>query len=451
MDDTAARLLGRALTDPFPEGFLADLTDVENRMGGHPGERLAADLVVDALSGAGLDVEEQPFDIRRWNRGATELRASTPDGEPRAFEAVALPYSPPAAFRAPLVDAGHGTPDELDARSISGAVVLAEQGGGGDRHAHRMEKFGHAATGGAAAFVLVNDTPGGLPVTGTLRFGDIAAIPGVGVSAETGARLRRYAREGGEVTLEVEAGTEPGESRNVVGWLGNESETGTEPEECVLLVAHYDAHDVGEGALDNGCGVAVAVGAARLLSDVELDVPVCVAAVSCEETGLLGSEALAGRLDPNRVRAVVNVDGAGRARDLKAYTHASEAAESLARRVVEGANQPLGIERRPHPYSDHWPFLRAGVPALQLHSRPADEHTPWGPRGRPVVHTRADTFDKVELRDVREHAGLTALLVRELAGDADVPRIDPEELAAALREAGAEPGMRAADVWPEGW
>jgi Zn-dependent M28 family amino/carboxypeptidase len=447
MNETTERLLGRAVSDPFPETFLTDLTDIENRMGGHPGERRAATLVTEAFDDAGLRVEEVTFEIRRWNRGRTDLRAGRPGGDSRTFEAVALPYTPPGDFRAPLADAGHGTPDELDAASISGTVVLAEQGGGTDRHVHRMEKFGHAATGGAAAFVLINDTPGGLPVTGTLRFGEIAAIPGVGVSKETGERLRRYAEAGGEATLRVEASTEPAESRNVLGWLG--PDTG----DPVLVVAHYDAHDVGDGALDNGCGVTIAVEIARLLAahEADLDRPVCVAAVSCEETGLLGSEALAEHLDPEGVHAVLNVDGAGRARNLRAYTHDSEAVETLARRVVGSVNQPLGVEPRPHPYSDHWPFLRAGVPALQLHSEPADETAAWGPRGTPVVHTRADTLDKVELRNVREHAGLAALLVRALTREEALPRVDTGDLAAALRAADAEPGMRAAGVWPPGW
>jgi Zn-dependent M28 family amino/carboxypeptidase len=445
------RLLGRAWTDPFPERFLAALTDVEDRTVGGHGERRAASLVQEALAEVGVPVVESTFDVRRWTHSRTTLRAGT-GGDTRPFEAVALPYSPPAEFRAPLVDAGHGTPEEIDDAGVSGAVVIAEQGGGGDRHVHRMEKFGHAATGGAAAFVLVNDTPGGLPVTGTLRFGDIAAIPGVGVSKETGERLRRYARGGGEVSLRVEAGTEPAEGRNVLGWLGAEAPAPGAVEDCVVVLAHYDAHDLGEGALDNGCGVAVALGAARLLAEngFEPSVPVCVACVTGEETGLLGSEALADRFDPDAVRAVINVDGAGRARNLKTYTHGAADLEALVEAVLGEADQPFGLERRPHPYSDHWPFLRAGVPSLQLHAEPADPTAPWGPRGRPVVHTRADTLDKVEFRDVREHAGLTALLVRALVGTRP-ERVEPTDLAGKLREAGAEAGMRAADVWPTDW
>jgi len=445
----AATTMGRAMTDPFPGRFLERLTDAGDRMGGYPGERRAVELVASALADAGAEPRELSFPITRWTRGEAELVGSASadaDDPGRSFEAVGLPYTPSGDVRAPLVDAGQGTPEELDDVDVSGGIVLARQGSAGERHVHRMEKYGHAVAAGAEAFVLVNDTPGGLPVTGTLRFGEPGAVPAVGVSHEAGGRLARYAAAGGAGRLRVEAEVDEANAHNVVGELGPEAD------DCVVLLAHLDAHDVGEGALDNGCGLAVAVEAARLLADRSLDRRVVVAGVSCEETGLLGSRALADSLDLDRVRAVINVDGAGRARDLKAYTFGSDAIERVARETVAGVEQPLAVETRPHPYSDHWPFLRAGVPALQLHSEPPEDDGSWGPRGLPVAHTRADTLDKVEPRDVREHAGLCALLVDALAGaDVDLPRVDPSALADRLREADAEAGMRAAGIWPDGW
>jgi Zn-dependent M28 family amino/carboxypeptidase len=120
--------------------------------------------------------------------------------------------------------------------------------------------------------------------------------------------------------------------------------------------------------------------------------------------------------------------------------------------VTADADQPLHVEPTPHPYSDHWPFLRAGVPALQLHSQPpaGGEGPGGGPRGRGYTHTRADTRDKVDVRDLRTHAVLTALLVADLTRRG-LPRRDPDDVAAELRAADAEPGMRAAGVWPDDW
>jgi hypothetical protein len=85
------------------------------------------------------------------------------------------------------------------------------------------------------------------------------------------------------------------------------------------------------------------------------------------------------------------------------------------------------------------------VPALQLHGVSGERGRGWG-------HTHADTRDKVDDRNVREHAMLAALLVTEFAAaERDPPRLDPEALADAFRDADFETGMRAAGLWPDDW
>ncbi|MFB6301642.1 MAG: M28 family peptidase [Haloferacaceae archaeon] len=423
--------LGRAWTDDRPWDLLTALTDVGGRLGGSPEERAAADLLADALADAGVrDVRTEPFPTRAWRRGDSRLERGD-----RVHETVALPYAPPADVSGELVDVGHGLPADLP-DGLDGAVALAATNTPpGSRFVHRLEKFGAAVEAGAEGFVFVNHRAGQLPPTGTLGFDAEAPAPGVGVSHETGERLRDD--DGSGVRLVVDAETVDGESRNVVGRVG--PETGEE----VVLVAHYDAHDVGEGALDNGCGVAVAVTAAGLLAGGDLHRGVRVALVGCEETGLVGSEHLASDLDLDRVAGVVNVDGAGRSRDLVAMTHASDATRAVAERVGDRTGHPVEVRERPHPFSDQWPFVRHGVPALQLHSRSEE-------RGRGWTHTAADTRDKVDPRDLREHAMLTALLVVEMAG-ADLPRLETDALVRAFRDAEYETGMRAAGLWPDEW
>ncbi|MFD1513612.1 M28 family metallopeptidase [Halomarina rubra] len=449
MDDDTAAALGRAWRDDTPWQFLTRLTELGDRMGGHTGERRAADLVAEAFETVGADPAIESFEMTRWTRGDAELAIRTErDGDPveRSFETIALPYSAAGDVTGPLVDVGYGTPDEIDdvGEELAGGIALAstdtppEKG----RFVHRMEKFGHAAAAGAQAFVFANHVPGQLPPTGSLRFDAQAAMPGVGVSTETGDWLREYAAMGAEATVRVSAETDRAESHNVVGTLGPDTD------EEVVVVAHLDAHDIAEGATDNGCGITAVVTAARLMADMELDCRVRLAGVGCEELGLMGAEALADSLDLDRVKAVVNVDGAGRARNLRAYVHGHDGIRALARRVVEEeAGQPLAVTDEPHPYSDHWPFVRSGVPALQLHSQPPE----GAERGRGWGHTHADTRDKVEVRDVREHAMLTALLVTDLAASDPLERIAPETLADQLRDADFERGMRAAELWPADW
>ncbi|MXR22241.1 M28 family metallopeptidase, partial [Halobacterium bonnevillei] len=395
------------------------------------------------------------FDLPVWRRGDCSLAVTEPAR--REFEAFALPYSPPGRVEsAPLVDVGHGTKEDVqrvaeeldvvegvsgdlsDDADLSDTVVLASTDSPADgRFVHRMEKYGYAVDAGAAGFIFYNHRDGQLPPTGALRFGREAEIPAVGVSKESGEWLREYADRDGRVTLSVDAATDPGTGTNTTGVLGPETN------DEVVVLAHHDAHDVAEGALDNGCGVATLVAAARVLADLDLDSRVRLATVGAEEVGLLGSTAVATGLDLESVRAVVNVDGAGRYRTLRAFTHGTDAFADVLDDVSDRANRPIAVEDVLHPYSDHWPFLRRGAPATQLHSVTPDRGRGWG-------HTTADTRDKADSRNIREHGMLTALLVQELAAR-DVPRPDDDALRETLADAGMRPGMEAADVWPAHW
>jgi len=445
--EATAEALGRAWLADDAWDLLTRLTELDDRLGGHPGERRAAEYVAEAFTDAGVRaVREDPFPVQRWTRERVEFAVSVPDrGVERSFEAVALPYSPAYEGDAPLVDVGHGTPEELDAADVAGAVALTRTATPPwfDRPYHRAEKVGHAAAAGAEAFVFVNHVPGQLPPTGALRFDAEAAIPGLGVSKETGAWLADYADEGARARVRVDATTDSGTSRNVVGRVGPDQEGADE----ILVLAHFDAHDVGEGALDNGCGTATVAAAARVLAAMDLARPVRIAGVGSEELGLVGSRALADRTDLDGVHAVVNVDGAGRFRDLNVLAHGSEAMADLAEGLLGELGHPADVSTRPHPYSDHWPFLQQGVPVVQLHSKNPDASGTWD---RGWTHTRADTRDKADRRTLREHAMILALLVAEVAG-ADVPRLDPGDIRDRLEAGGADEGMRAAGIWPDEW
>lgn len=430
--------LGRAWRSERPWDILSTLSAIPNRMAGHPGERDAATAAREALSDAGArDVSLSPVSVTRWSRGETTLAVTEPVN--RSFPATALPFSASATHEAPLVDVGYGTAEEVATAEVEGAVALARTDSPptADRFVHRMESYGHAVEAGAVGFVFRNHLPGQLPPTGSLRFNAEAPIPGVGVSAETGEWLADYATQGGRVRLSVDATTDSGTSHNTVGTVGPDTE------DAVLLLAHHDAHDIGEGALDNACGVAVVVGATEILSASNLDCRVLVATVGAEETGLVGSRALAESLSTSKLTAVVNVDGAGRHRTLRPFTHGSEAMESIVEEVTDCVDHPIELEPEPQPYSDHWPFLRQGVPALQLHSVGEDVGRGWG-------HTAADTRDKADPRTIRAHAMITALLVARLTR-ADPPRIDQEALRDQLIDAAADHGMRAAEIWPTSW
>lgn len=414
--------------------LLTQLTQL-NRFGGHPGEQAAADVIQDALESIGVEnVSQQHFEMLRWTRGSSQLAVLDPIEQ--SFDTIALPYSPAAEIEAELVDVGHGTPSEIDERDVEGKIAIASTDSPEDqRFVHRMETFGHLVDAGAAAFIFANHIEGQLAPTGTLRFNERAEIPGLGVSHEAGAWLTDYADQGGTARVCVQAEHETAKSQNVHGTLGPDSD------EEILVLGHHDAHDIAEGAIDNGAGVATVITAARLLADIDLDLQVRVATVGSEELGLIGSDVLAESLDLDRVRAVINTDGAASARGMVANTQSSEALGEVVNRVEERSGESISVEPTVSPYSDHWRFLERNVPTVQLGSESDDRGRGWG-------HTAADTRDKVDPEHITAHARLTALMALELT-QADPPRISDEELCVELNEANLEPGMRATGIWPE--
>ena len=187
------------------------------------------------------------------------------------------------------------------------------------------------------------------------------------------------------VTVEIASrlSRRPVGGNNVVGILSGAGQ------DAVVLMAHYDHLGVGRvvngdsiynGAEDNASGTAAMLTAAEAFqrSGIVPRRSILFMAFGAEESGLLGSEAFATRptLPLRRLAAVLNMDVMnlyGRTRDIAALGgdqsslgevfRVAAAAERLRVRVDSGA-----LIRGSFFRSDHFPFVRAGVPALSLES-----------------------------------------------------------------------------------
>ncbi|WP_135826674.1 M28 family peptidase [Halorussus ruber] len=446
--------IGQTFTSDAGWNHLEDLVDIGNRMAGSEGEREAAELTRDALESVGArDARLEEFDIQGWTRGDSEVRAGD-----TAQESIALPRSPDGTATGELVDLGYGLPEDFEQTDIEGKVVMAASNVPDyyDRFIHRREKYYYAVEGGASGFVFRNHVEGCLPPTGSVGTAEdpIGDIPAVGVSKEVGSRLsRRW--EGQEVEVEVNAETHDATSQNV------HAELGPDTDEEVLVTSHIDAHDIAEGAMDNGAGTAMVVEMANALAEREdeLDTKVHFIAYGAEEVGLVGSghDAEARRASASRtesgdaeqadfdaIKGIVNNDGVVRGRTLSFFTHGFDALESAAEEVADDFGHPVKTIPEQGPHSDHWPYVKWGVPGFHVMSETGDEGRGWG-------HTYADTLDKLEVRDLREQAIVLTELTVLLAGDEfEAERKDPEEIAAALEDDDLAEGMKIIGDWPYG-
>jgi Zn-dependent M28 family amino/carboxypeptidase len=425
--------IGETFTSDVGWRHLERLVDVGDRMAGSPGERAGLEVTRDALDAVGArDASIDPFPIQGWVRGDSAVYAGD-----RALPSIALPRGPAGEVEGRLVDLGDGLPADFD-RDLAGAVVLVSSTVPDhvDRFVHRREKYYRAVDAGAAGFVFRNHVPGQLPPTGSVGTdgSPIGEIPAVGVSKEVGARLaRRFAGE--PVAIHVDCETPAADSGNV------HADVGPRTDAAIYLTSHVDAHDVAEGALDNGAGTAMVVEVARVLASRadELDTRVHLACFGSEEVGLVGSGHAASRAD---VRAVCNLDGVCGGRTLKAHVGGFDGLAAAFETVAERYDHPVTVVPEHLPHSDHWPFVARGLPGCMVSAETGDRGRGWG-------HTEADTLDKLDSRTFREQAVLLADVVVELAReDADLAPLPRDEIAAALEAQGEAEGMRLTDDWP---
>ncbi|WP_277553746.1 M28 family peptidase [Halobaculum limi] len=429
--------IGDVFTSDVGWDLLEDLVDVGNRMAGQPGEREGLELVRDALAAAGCrDARIDEFDIQGWERGESRLYAGT-----HPERTIALPRSPAGEVSGELVDLGYGVPADFEETDVEGKVVMvsSDTPDDVDRFIHRTEKYYYAVDNGAAAFVFRNHVEGCLPPTGSVGTDDdpIGDIPAVGVSAEVGSRLARRS-DGDEVTVTVECATPETTSGNAMAELGPDTD------EEVIVSSHVDAHDIAEGAMDNGAGTASIVEVANALAKMEdeLDTRVRFIAYGSEEVGLVGSSVEADRVDRDAIKAIVNVDSNVFGRTLSLSTHGFDDLTAAAERLESRFDHPVSTDEGQVPHSDHWPFVVHGVPGFMVAGETDGRGRGWG-------HTEADTLEKLEGRNLREQAILLTALVADVAdGDTTVARRDPSEIAAALENEDKATGMKVIGDWP---
>jgi Iap family predicted aminopeptidase len=440
--DTLARAEKAVLGEIWTSGeayanlvYLCD--DVGNRWAGSASERQAAAYLLEKARAYGLhDVAAQEFHHDGWTRGPVRLEVVSP--VQREISAIALPYTPAADLEAEAIWVGQGEEEDFSRLEgqLRGKIVLSaaeSTPGPGQRSSHRREKFGRAIAAGAAAFLFVNQNQGMLAITGALAAGFPAEVPGLGLPKESGDYVVRLLERGPvRLRLHIEAAFAPATSANVLARVGPRETGGA----FLLTGAHYDAHDVAVGALDNAAGAVVVLEAARALRAVEevLPIPVRVALFACEEVGLLGAWHYAAQTKDQlaRCRFVLNVDSA--ARGVPGNENLNLCGFPNLVPYFQGLGQQMRysfpVKDSLSAYSDHFPFAVAGVPNATMGATDASS----GLIGRGWGHTPADTVDKVNPKSLQASAATTARLLLHLAFAEDWPgqHRTPEDVAATI-------------------
>jgi len=440
--DDASRIVGAAMTRGGAGAFLETLTDtIGGRVTGSPECRAASELILSALKQAGYDnahFEEYAVESR-WKRGSATGRVLNPVDRPLVVGSYGWVPGTSGRIEAALADLG--APAGIDIASgtanLRGAAVMVDLHDTPDTPAfvQRAAIAKHLATVGAAAMLIPSDKPDRMVYTSAFGFYPRGPLPVISVAKEDSLFLRRLLARGPvKVSFDVENSfdTSPYKERNVVADL-----PGSDPGEIVLMGGHFDSWDPGQGANDDGSGIAAVLEAARVFKTLGIKPRATIrfAFFSGEEQALLGSRAYAEahKSDLDHFRAVLIMDEGAQAPhgfQIQGRDDLKASLEKILRPLAPLNANDLSLAGSFD--QDHAPFLAFGVPALTLWVEPGEYDT--------LHHTAIDTFDKIDPRMLSLDTAVMAIAAYEIASAEQNPgpRLSSSAVNDLLKKIGME-------------
>ncbi len=409
--------------------------DFGGRLTGSVANEGALTQLAAELRALGLQPERVPFSMPGWERGADHVELLAPLTRP--LRVAALGYtSPHAPFEAEVVDIGAGGVADYPT-VVTGKIALLDPA-----CALTAREFSQLAFQRGARGILFIDREGGgqlLARTGSF-VGEALALPVYSLAQEEGRWLQRLLKRGQTVRVRVATKSQCRvvKTANLVVRL-----PGRSPER-LIVGAHFDSWDLGQGALDNGIGTAQLFALAHALRGRELAHPIELIWFNGEEQGLWGSRHAAAQLGAEPVIAMINLDMVGVPIAVNALgdTTLVPALQAWAQKRSPAA-LPRGVENINWFGSDHTPYQLAGVRALTFN----------GPIPRESVrfyHDFADTIDKLPEQIIVDSTAVIGDLVLTLATSTTLSttRRTPPETEKLFTDFGLERRMQAVGYWP---
>jgi carboxypeptidase Q len=454
-DRLAAALLG----DTPLDRDLEELTDkIGGRATGSAANVRAVDWALERFRAAGVKAQKEAFQMpTRWlERSArATIRGQGVNFSPRI---AAMPFSvatPATGVTAPLIDAGRGSKDDFAKLGdrAKGAFVLIEQDELKDidglfkEYASTAEIEPRAYAAGVAGVAYVGSRANSLLYRHNVTAGAKNTRPMLVIERDAGMRALRLLRSGTPLTLtailDLDTGG-PYESWNVVGEIPGT----TKAAEVVVIGAHLDSWDLGDGALDNGANAVMLIDVARQFQRLGIHPARTIRFVmwNGEEQGMEGSfgytRSHAAELDRHVMAAAIDI-GCGRVQGF--FTGARPELVPLVERAVApvAGLGPFKTTDAPLVGTDNFDFMLHGVANVVFDQESAS----YGPN----YHARSDTYDKCDTRVLRQNAVVTAALVYGFATmNEALPRQTRAQVEAIMKTTDLEQQMKSMGMW-DGW
>ena len=409
----AHTLRERGLADGTAWRLLQQLcSEVGARPAGSPADAKAQAWALAALRS--LELEEaraESLPLRIWQRGPAAARLTAPQPRPLAMAALGNSVATPAggieaeiAWYPDLAALRADAPEREKSRA-NGRIVFIDQrtertrdgSGYGAAVGARINGPVEAARRGALALAIRSIGTSSHPVahTGSTRYDlSVPRIPAFAVSVPDAEFIAAQHAAGQtlklHVDLQAQSGVETTTANVIAEWRGTDL-----AHEIVLIGAHLDSWDVGQGAEDDGAGVAIVSAAAGLIAAAGRRArrTIRVVLFGNEENGFDGALAYGNRYKDVPHQLVAESDfGAGRLYALRSRVAPAALPAVQALADVLG---PLGITHPETGRNEGSPGPDAAV-LMRRHRWPALALAQDGSRYFDVHHTANDTLERLD-------------------------------------------------------
>lgn len=420
------RLRERALQSDLAWDIVEDLvTEVGPRLAGSPEEARARTWAEAMLrENRFANVRTDDFTIPYWHARRQEASIVSPSRQSMVTAALGgSPSTPAGGLEAEVVRfADMAALEAAPNSAVAGRIVFVDErmtrtqdgSGYGAAVAKRGRCAPVAQAKGALACLIrsVGTDPHRFAHQGgSSRQAEGASLPAAAISPADADQLARLVARGPtRVNLNIEAELrDDAPSGNVIAEVRGRER----PNEIVMITAHLDSWDLGQGAIDDGAGVAIITAAARLIQDLPRRPrrTIRIVFAGAEENGVHGGAAY-GRMHGNENHIVAAESDFGAGRVYRFRTRFADAALPYGR-AIQRQLAPLGInpgDNAANGGADTGALRAAGVPVVDLSQDGLDYFD--------YHHTADDTLDKIDPAALRQNVAAWAIFVY-LAADTD--------------------------------
>jgi hypothetical protein len=409
--DEAKALIAQSFQSDLGYQIIESLTtEVGQRLAGTEAEARARDWGVAKFKQLGFkNVRIEPFQVDHWERHSEHAEITSPFPQKLMITALGGSIATDSAGIVGQVVRFENLQALKDApmKGLKGKIVFVDeymtrtQDGSGYGVAVKKRSGAAVEAGkrGAAAALIrsVGTDHHRFPHTGQMTYDqNVVKVPIAALSAPDADQLHRALGRGDvEVKLQIDVQSYgKSQSGNVIAEIPGVTD------EIVIIGAHLDSWDLGTGAVDDGAGIGITVGAAKLILDMNKKPKRTIRIVmfGAEEVGLVGAIAYAKEHANELDRHVVGTEsdfGAG-----KVWRFDTNFAESKLYKAKEihKVLEPLGIALGSNNASggpDMGPLRMLGMPVVTLKQNGWDYFD--------LHHTPNDTFDKINSEDIAQN------------------------------------------------